>query len=194
MSYQLLAAIAFAGVVVAGLWAASSRLPRLDIHTEIIIDANPAVVWAVLADGRSYAEWNPYHVRVDGEFFIGETLKVEIHKPDGRVVFIEPRILEVEPRRVLTWGGGFPALFIGVHVFELHPEDNGRTRLVQRETFDGLAVSIVPLDGIEDGYNRMNAALKEFVERKTQEQKSGWEISLGREAAGGTRPSLVPPA
>lgn len=38
------------------------------------------------------------------------------------------------------------------------------TRLVQRDTFDGLFVRLAHLDGIGEGYNRMNHALKEYVE------------------------------
>jgi hypothetical protein len=137
---------------------------RLDIHTEIEIAATPEQVWAVLADNGNYRVWNPYHVRVDGTLAEGETLDVELHKPDGSVVHIDPHVLAVVPHRRLDWGGGIDGVFKGVHTFELSATGNGCTRLVQRETFAGLFVGFARLQGIEEGYRRMNEALKAHVE------------------------------
>ena len=137
---------------------------RVDIHTEIEIAASQAEVWAVLADNARYREWNPYHVRVDGDLVEGARLNVELSKPDGSVVMIRPHVLAVAPEKRLDWGGSIRGVFKGVHVFELHASGNGCTRLVQRESFAGLFVGFAKLDGIEEGYNRMNRALKARVE------------------------------
>jgi hypothetical protein len=141
---------------------------RLDVHTEIEIAASPAQVWSVLADIARYREWNPYHVRVDGDLVEGTHLNVEIRKPDGSVVKIRPHVIAVVPERRLDWGGGIAGVFKGVHVFELHATGNGCTRLVQRETFAGLFVGFARLDDIEEGYGRMNRALKARVEAGNQ--------------------------
>lgn len=148
-------------VTAAGIgWPAT----RLDVYTEIEIAAPPAAVWTVLADNQRYQEWNPYHVRADGELIEGASLDVEINKPDGSVVKIRPHVLTVEPERRLDWGGGIGGVFKGVHVFELEESGGGCTRLVQRESFTGLFVGFAALDGIEEGYRRMNQALKDRVE------------------------------
>ncbi len=138
---------------------------RLDIHTEIEIAVAPAVVWAVLADNRRYGEWNPYHVRVEGELVKGSKLDVELHKPDGTIVHIRPHVLAIEPTHRLDWGGGIRGLFRGVHVFELIATGDNCTRLIQRETFSGLFVGFAKLNGIAEGYDGMNRALKAHLEK-----------------------------
>lgn len=161
--------LAATGLAASVMTAAGIGWPstRLDVHTEIEIAAPPAKVWSALADNARYGEWNPYHVRVDGDLVEGARLDVELNKPDGSVVKIRPHVLAVEPEKRLDWGGGIRGVFRGVHVFELHASGNGCTRLVQRETFAGLFVGFAELGGIEEGYNRMNRALKTKVESAT---------------------------
>ena len=152
--------ILHASLALAPLFAGCSAMPAKHVYTEIDIGAPVERVWAILADNRSYPDWNPYHVRVEGRLEVGERLDVEIHKPNGETVKIEPHVLRVEPLRELTWGGGLPGVFVGEHVFLLESLNGDSTRLIQRETFRGIAVPFASLDAIDEGYRRMNAALK----------------------------------
>jgi hypothetical protein len=133
-------------------------------YTEIEIAAPPEAVWAVLANNTRYPEWNPYHVKVTGDFVPGGKLVVDVHKPNGEDVTVKPRLLRFEPNRELTWGGGIRGLFYGEHVFLLEPAGPNRTRLIHKEAFKGLLVRFVPLEAIDEGYKRMNQALKAYVE------------------------------
>jgi len=164
--------LAATGLAASLLTAAGLGWPdtRLDVHTEIEIAATPAEVWSVLSDNTRYGEWNPYHVRVDGDLVEGARLDVELNKPDGAVVKIRPHVLAVVPEKRLDWGGGISGVFKGVHVFELHETATGCTRLVQRETFAGLFVGFAELGGIEEGYTSMNRALKARVETASGRQ------------------------
>ncbi len=141
-----------------------ATIPEKNIHTEIAIDAPPERVWAILADNASYAEWNPYHVRVAGELSEGSTLDLTIHKPNGAVIEISPRVMRNDPPRELTWGGGIRGIFFGRHRFVLFPDGESGTRLVHSERFSGVAIPFAELDAIEEGYRGMNAALKARVE------------------------------
>ncbi|MCP4398752.1 MAG: SRPBCC domain-containing protein [bacterium] len=134
------------------------------IYTEMPIEASPKEVWAILADNENYPNWNPYHVKVEGELAPGEKLLVEIHKPNGKELTIHPKVMRVEPETELTWGGGIKGLFFGEHVFLLEERRNGTTLLVQQETFEGIFVPFAGLDAIEEGYKEMNQALKERAE------------------------------
>lgn len=139
-------------------------MPVKNIHTEIVIDAERQKVWDTLAATQRYPRWNPYHVRIDGPLSIGETLHVTIHKPDGNVVEIDPQVRRIIPRRELTWGGGIRHLFTGEHVFLLETVDTNKTRLIHKEQFRGILIPFAKLEGIEEGYMVMNAALKREVE------------------------------
>ncbi|MBI39748.1 MAG: hypothetical protein CMF59_09120 [Leptospiraceae bacterium] len=133
------------------------------VYTELQINASPEEVWAVLIDNGKYGEWNPYHRRVEGELKPGEQIVVEIHKPNGNQITLEPKVLRMIENRELTWGGGIPGLFTGEHVIEIRPSGTG-ILLVHREQFNGIFVLFAELDTIEEGYQLMNQALKDRVE------------------------------
>jgi len=135
------------------------RPTRIEIFTSIDLPATPEAVWAVLSDLKSYPDWNPYHVSVDGKLALGERLEVKIEKPNGKKVAIEPHVLEIDQNRSLVWGGGPWGLFRGEHRFDLELLSPGCTRLHHTEVFSGLFVSFADLSAIEPGYHQMNRAL-----------------------------------
>ncbi len=134
------------------------------IYTDIQISAPPERVWAVLADIPNYPNWNPYHVRVEGDFKEGAKLSVTIHKPNGDKLTIEPHMIRIAPRRELAWGGGIKGLFHGEHVFLLERIGQGQTKLIHKEDFEGIFVPFASLETIEEGYRLMNEALKRRAE------------------------------
>jgi hypothetical protein len=146
------------------LMSACSLIPSRDIYTEIDIEATPDKVWKLLADNPLYPQWNPYHVRVEGDLSEGERLFVEIHKPDGKRIETHPHVIRVRPGMELIWGGGIPGVFVGEHVFLLEPLGKQSTRLIKKERFSGVAIPFTDLDGIGEGYRQMNEALKRRVE------------------------------
>ncbi|MCB1120632.1 MAG: SRPBCC domain-containing protein [Verrucomicrobiae bacterium] len=139
-------------------------------YTEVDIEAPLPTVWQILVDTEAYPDWNPYHVAVKGELSVGRKLEVIIHKPNGSQLTIHPRVLRLKPGEELTWGGGVTGVFKGVHQFRLEALNGDTTRLIQEETFSGLAVPFAELDSIEEGYHQVNHAIKKRAE--TCERKS----------------------
>jgi hypothetical protein len=138
------------------------------LHTEVLIDATPDQVWAVLTDFDHHCDWNPFLVRVAGVPEQGQRLTVTLSPPDGRRITMKPVVTEVETARVFEWWGhlGVRGVFDGRHRFELHPSGAG-TRFVQSETFTGALVPLLArsLDrGTAAGFALMNGALKARVE------------------------------
>ena len=68
-------------------------------------------------------------------------------------------------------GRRYPPLFTGEHVFELIATDERQTRLLHHEKFSGFAVPFAELGSIEEGYRRMNRALKKRVEKLVSESE-----------------------
>ncbi|MFW6079186.1 MAG: SRPBCC family protein [Gemmatimonadota bacterium] len=103
-----------------------------ELETSIEIDASPERVWAVLTDFRSYPEWNPFVRRIEGELRTGSRLRVRLEPPGMRGMTLRPRLVAVEPPRVLRWLGhlGLPRLFDGEHGFRIEPLASGRVRFV----------------------------------------------------------------
>lgn len=145
-----------------------------ELHTEILIDAPPATIWAILADLTTYPDWNPFITSAVGALAVGERLAIRLAPPGGRPVTFKPTVTEIDAGRSLEWLGrlGLPGLFDGRHRFELRP-DSGGTRLIQTERFAGLFVPLArkSLDTrTRAGFEAMNTALKARAEAMIAQQ------------------------
>lgn len=159
-------------IVFTGLLSGCGAIPEKKIFTSIDIDAPSDLVWNMLIDNKRYPEWNPYHVQVNGMMAEGAKLDLLLHKPNGETVEIEPHVMRIVPKQELTWGGGIKGIFFGEHVFLLSPLSNRQTRLIQKESFSGLAIPFASLDAIEEGYQQMNLALKQRAEQQYLQDKN----------------------
>lgn len=140
------------------------------LHTEVLIAASPAEVWAVLTDFSGYHAWNPFMVDASGAPCQGTRLRVTLAPPGGRRITLRPEVTAVAAGEVLEWWGhlGPRGLFDGRHRFELYAAGRG-TRLVQSEIFTGVLVPFLArsLDrGTAAGFALMNSALKAHAESR----------------------------
>ena len=134
------------------------------LHTEIEIDASPDQVWQVLTDRGAYPEWNPFIVSSTGELKVGSTITNVLKDTNGKDTEFTPELLAVEPGKELRWIGkiGFGGVFDGEHSFRIEPLDGGRSRLIQEEKFNGIAVpfTVSMLNNtIKPQFHAMNKAL-----------------------------------
>jgi hypothetical protein len=125
-------------------------------------------VWEILADFDGWPQWNPF-AQVKGRLGIGERLEVAISLPGKSPMTFRPSIVKLDPGRELRWLGslGVRGLFDGEHGFRVVPEDTGRSRFEQFESFRGLLV--VPIlwkieETTRTGFRIMNRALKAKAE------------------------------
>jgi hypothetical protein len=108
------------------------------LSTEIQIAAPRDAVWRLLTDLPSYAQWNPYLVKVDGVAESGAAIIVHsVLRPGMEPVSQPVTVVSVEPYR-MRWEGGLPdrSLFKGDHWFVLE-EQSGGTLLRHYENFSG---------------------------------------------------------
>lgn len=101
---------------------------------ETFIDAPPPVVWAVLADLRTWPEWNPDvgSLDLDGPLAPGS----EFRWTSGGVR-IRSTIREVAQEQRIGWTGQAPLGIQAVHTWSFEPEAGG-TRVRTEESFEGL--------------------------------------------------------
>ncbi len=66
-----------------------------------------------------------------------------------------------------------PGVIDGEHELRLEPIPDGGTRFVQRETFTGLLVPMMPrvLDDTATGFAAMNAALRDRATSRTGDEE-----------------------
>jgi hypothetical protein len=147
---------------------------RHKLHTDIEIEAPPAVVWDILVDLGSYADWNPFVISAEGTAAVGEKLTNRLQPPGSKAMTFRPRVTVVETGRVFEWLGrlGLPWVFDGRHRFELESTSTG-TRFTQSEAFNGVVVRFMrkSLDSqTVKGFEAMNAALKAGAEARKQQK------------------------
>jgi len=139
------------------------------INAQIIINATPDKVWAVLTDFENYPNWNPFINSITGDPRIGKQITVRIAPPEGKVMTFRPTVLAFERNKELRWIGRllFKGLFDGEHKFELIDNGNGTTTFNHSETFTGILVSLFKKqleNSTKKGFELMNQSLKEMVE------------------------------
>lgn len=139
------------------------------IETEILINAVPEKVWAVLTDFERHPTWNPFIKSLEGEKVVGRQLKVSIQPPGGGGMTFKPEVLAFEVNKEFRWKGKllFKGIFDGEHYFRLVDTGNGATRFIHGEKFSGFLVSLLggTLDKTKAGFELMNEALKRECEQ-----------------------------
>jgi hypothetical protein len=106
----------------------------MKFETQIDIDATPEAVWAVLADGSTWTQWDPNLERIEGTIEEGST--VTVYTKLSKQAFPVKVSEMVAPSR-MVWTGGMPlGLFRGVRTFSLEPREGG-CRFAMDEVFSG---------------------------------------------------------
>jgi hypothetical protein len=138
----------------------------LDASTEI--EAPAERVWQVVGDFARYPDWNPFIVRAAGEQRPGARLEVTISAPGVRAVTFKPRVLDVQPGRLIRWKGRFlvPGLFDGRHALSVDPLDEGRARFTTHEEVTGILLPFLGkvMKASQEGFEQMAAAVKARAE------------------------------
>ena len=138
------------------------------LHAAVEIDAPAERVWQVVSDFARYAGWNPFIVRAAGELRVGERLDITIAAPGMKPVSFRPRVLDVEPGRLIRWKGEFklPGLFDGRHALIVDPLGGGRSRFTTHEDVTGILLPFAgkAMTASQPGFELMARAVKERAE------------------------------
>ena len=139
-----------------------------EIKTEIVINASPDKVWAILNDFNNYPKWNPFIKSIKGEVKVGNKITVRIEPPNTKGMTFKPKVLAYETNKELRWIGHllFTGLFDGEHKFVLIDNENGTTTFRQSEKFKGIFVGLLSIENTKKGFEAMNEKIKELAERK----------------------------
>ncbi|MEM7165110.1 MAG: SRPBCC domain-containing protein [Planctomycetota bacterium] len=140
----------------------SSQLQR-----DTVINAAPGTVWDVMSAFEQYPQWNPYHVYVEGRLEVGETLAVDVERPNGSTLTIQPTITKVVPGKEFVWESGSWWTLARRYSVRVVDVGRGRTRLLLRESFSGLAAPFTHLRAIGPGYKLINLAAQARAEAVT---------------------------
>lgn len=140
------------------------RKTMQEITTSTPIAASPSTVWKVLMDFAAYPEWNPFITSIAGDATPGESLDIELSRPNKKPMSIAPHVVTADVESRFAWLGtiGIRGILDGYHQFVLEPTPEG-TLFNHFEEFTGLLVPLVlPLirKSTAAGFTAMNEALK----------------------------------
>lgn len=165
---QMLVGLLGALVVLLGALSFTS----FEIRKEVVIDAPPERVWAVIVDFPSYAQWNTQLAWLGGTAGPGEVLKLKLSAQGSEPYEFAPTVSHWEPNVRFAWLArtGLPRVFDGEHFFELEPVAVGKTKLVNRETYSGVLSMVMErqpmMAGAPAGFEKMNAEYKARAESR----------------------------
>ena len=137
------------------------------MRSEVTINAPAERVWAVLADMKAYPEWNPFFVKAKGNLVVGEDLDLTMLPVGKSAQDFSPTVVEVSRPTKLVWRGrlGVRGLFDGTHSFVIEPVNERSVKFSQHEDFSGIFVPFVGFEPYHQGWEKMNAALKQRAEQ-----------------------------
>lgn len=137
------------------------------------IDSSPEKVWQVLTDFGHYRDWNPFIRDISGKFNEGSRLEIQISTSTKKTRKYRPVLTKIEPNHEMRWLGKafLPGLLDGERILTLQRLENNQVRLIHREIFRGIGVSLAGSrldDEIRRKFEEMNSALKKKIEHEKQ--------------------------
>ena len=147
---------------------AQEKKSKEGVQSEIIIDATPEEVWAIVTDLKSYEVWHSFIYGIEGELGLDEKLKVEIEVLNKKVK-IRARITVLNKNKNFTWVGKLPAIGKATHYYKLKALEGGRTKLTQGEFWKGVGAKVYAKKHFMKAYKdkqKMNKKIKKMVEGK----------------------------
>jgi len=138
-------------------------------RTTFRINAPKEVVWAVLTDFKRYRDWNPSLPSIDGDLRVGSIISLTLAMPGRPSTKVKARLLEVVPKRRLTWHGNAGAdwLFAGDREFLIDDTDGSAVSLTHVENVRGALFPLFRLimgHAIQRHHDELNTALKQRAE------------------------------
>ncbi|MDX2015512.1 MAG: SRPBCC domain-containing protein [Myxococcaceae bacterium] len=151
-----------------GLFAAS--FASFEVRADVVIDAPPEAVWAVVVDLPGHGAWNHQLKHLGGTVAVGEPVRLKLSADGAEPYEFSADVTHLDAPTHFAWLGrtGLPRVFDGHHHFELERLSDGRTKLVNRERYSGVLAPLMErlpmMAGAQAGFATMNAELKRHVE------------------------------
>lgn len=137
---------------------------RKSVHHEIVIQASPEKVWAVITNTDQYPDWNPVMQLLEGSVKEGNKVKYQFTQAADNSYNIDSTVKKVRPNTLLNQGGGTPGVLTFDHKYILEPHAEG-TRLSIHEDYAGIGVNFWNPVPVEAAYIRLNEAIKRESEK-----------------------------
>jgi hypothetical protein len=139
------------------------------VRAEIEIDAPAERIFDILADLKSYPEWNPFTPRVESTLRPGDAVHLYVRLRGERLSHRVEYVTRNERPARLSWGTKIGAGFLlrAERCQSLTPIGARRTRFVNEDVLEGWLASLVMLlfgRDMQRGFESVARALKQRAE------------------------------
>lgn len=149
--------------VIIGIAVLLLLIGRKSVHSEVLINASPDRVWAVLTNGAEYDSWNSVIHSLEGELIEGNKVKFMFNQEEDKSYQITATVKEILPNELLNQKGGMPGIMTFNHRYIIEQTDGG-TRMTIHEDYRGLMVPFWNPQPVQLAYERLNEDIKRQVE------------------------------
>jgi len=146
-------------------------MQKLEIHSYIEINANPAKVWEVFLDTSKYFEWNPFIKMMIGKLAVNESFFEVAYVNDFVYMPFAMKIKSFQPPMEFIYesSDNFFAkqMFFGHHRYLLEEIGLNKTRFSHTAFFDGVIPNLQKdhiLTNVKRVHIEMNEAMKKRIE------------------------------
>jgi len=139
-----------------------------EVITQITIKTTPAEVWNTLLDIDKYPDWHPYIKKIEGRMEKNASIKVTYKKNDVQDAVFSAFIIDLEPTKMLSWGGSLGFIFRAKHYYKIETVQGDSVKLIQGEywrgIFGGMYGKKIYVDTTRK-FEQMNNKLKQILEK-----------------------------
>jgi hypothetical protein len=139
------------------------------IESSIVIKASQEVIWEKITNFQDYNIWNPQISDMKGEFKVGGTICFNVVGQSKKMA-VKAIMKNMDRPIFLCWQSGVKHVFHVRHEFIVTELSEDTARLVQKETYSGVALPFVErlspelLKVTEDGFAKVNLKVKQDCE------------------------------
>lgn len=130
------------------------------------IQADGAIVWALLTHAADYKRWNSTIVSIEGDIAEGEKIKLKSTLDPSRSFKL--KVKELDPEKTLVWGDA-----MGKRTYTLTPDGKGKVKFSMTEKIGGpifpLFANKIP--SFDASFEQFAADLKKEAELIQQTKK-----------------------
>lgn len=139
---------------------------RTKFHREtavsIEVNAEPAILWALLTKASDYPRWNSTIISLEGNIALGEKIKLKSKLDAGRTFKL--KVIEFDPEKKLVWGDGQ-----GKRIYSITKNGNGTVTFSMTEKIGGLMFPLYAkmIPSFDQSFDQFAHDLKQESEKIT---------------------------
>lgn len=142
------------------------------IHTEVMIDAPPELVWSILTDAENMASWSSSFKGFFGELYNDAPIVLKVNAM-GRNMEVKHTLHHFEDGKLLGWSDSPGPGIRDNHKYMVQEVEAGKTRFIQTDEFKGWGVPVwgwILIKQVASVYPQFNQDLKEEAERRSSRE------------------------